>query len=48
MLFNRRGTAGINPFAEVVDEPADVDLTSQAKNGNRDALEQLILRLNVD
>src|SRR5690349_22350169 len=33
-----------NPFTEVIDESADFDLISQAKNGNRDALESLILR----
>ncbi len=34
-----------NPFAEVADEdPADVDLVDQAKNGDRAALEKLVLR----
>lgn len=33
-----------NPFTEVIDESADFDLISQAKNGNRDALERLVLR----
>ena len=33
-----------NPFTEVIDESADFDLISQAKNGNRDALEKLVLR----
>ena len=33
-----------NPFTEVIDESADFDLVSQAKNGNRDALEKLVLR----
>jgi RNA polymerase sigma factor (sigma-70 family) len=44
MLFNRRGTAVFNPFTEAIDESADLDLISQAKNGNRDALEKLVLR----
>jgi len=44
ILFNRRGTAVFNPFTEVIDESADFDLISQAKNGNRDALEKLVLR----
>ena len=33
-----------NPFTEVIDESADFDLISQAKNGNREALEKLVLR----
>ena len=33
-----------NPFTEVIDESADFDLIFQAKNGNRDALENLVLR----
>jgi RNA polymerase sigma factor (sigma-70 family) len=33
-----------NPFTEVIDESADFDLIFQAKNGNRDALEKLVLR----
>ncbi|QOV91223.1 RNA polymerase sigma factor [Humisphaera borealis] len=33
-----------NPFAEVVDESTDAELIDQAKNGNRDALERLVLR----
>src|SRR5258708_26759416 len=33
-----------NPFTEAIDESADFDLISQAKNGNRDALEKLVLR----
>ena len=33
-----------NPFTEVIDESADFDLIAQAKNGNRDALEKLVLR----
>ena len=33
-----------NPFTEVIDESTDFDLISQAKNGNRDALEKLVLR----
>src|SRR5258707_8672624 len=33
-----------NPFAEVIDESADIDLISQARNGNLDALEKLVLR----
>ena len=33
-----------NPFTEVIDESADIDLISQARNGNRDALEKLVLR----
>src|ERR1700760_1929545 len=33
-----------NPFTEVIDESADFDLISQAKTGNRDALEKLVLR----
>jgi DNA-directed RNA polymerase specialized sigma24 family protein len=33
-----------NPFAEVIDESADIDLISQARNGNRDVLEKLVLR----
>lgn len=33
-----------NPFAEVADESDDVTLVEQAKGGNRDALEKLVLR----
>jgi len=33
-----------NPFTEVIDESTDFDLIVQAKNGNRDALEKLVLR----
>lgn len=33
-----------NPFAEVVDESTDADLIERAKNGSRDALEELVLR----
>ncbi|HEV3059983.1 MAG TPA: sigma factor, partial [Vicinamibacterales bacterium] len=33
-----------NPFTEVIDESADSDLISQAKNGDRSALEKLVLR----
>ena len=33
-----------NPFTEVIDESADFDLIIPAKNGNRDALEKLVLR----
>ena len=33
-----------NPFTEVIDESADFDLIFKAKNGNRDALEKLVLR----
>src|SRR6202022_1673859 len=44
ILFNRRGTAVFNPFTEVIDESADFDLISQAKNGSREALEKLVLR----
>ena len=32
-----------NPFTEVIDESADFDLIFQAKRGNRDALEKLVL-----
>src|ERR1700752_4699023 len=39
-----RGTAVFNPFTEVIDESADFDLIAQAKNGNRNALEKLVLR----
>jgi len=44
ILFNHRGIAVFNPFTEVIDESTDFDLISQAKNGNRDALEKLVLR----
>ncbi|HSZ56676.1 MAG TPA: RNA polymerase sigma factor [Tepidisphaeraceae bacterium] len=33
-----------NPFTEVIDESDDLDLIFQAKNGNREALEKLVLR----
>lgn len=33
-----------NPFQEIVDESTDLDWIEQAKGGNRNALEQLILR----
>ena len=33
-----------NPFAEVIDESTDSDLIEQARCGNREALEKLILR----
>ena len=33
-----------NPFAEVTDDSDEVDLVEQSKNGNRAALEKLILR----
>jgi hypothetical protein len=33
-----------NPFTEMIDESTDFDLISQAQNGNRDALEKLVLR----
>lgn len=33
-----------NPFAEVVNESTDAALIEQAKHGNRDALEKLVLR----
>src|SRR5258708_11273293 len=39
-----RGTAVFNPFTEVIDESAACDVISQAKTGNRDALETLVLR----
>lgn len=34
----------LNPFAEVIDESTDTDLIEQAKRGNREALEKLVLR----
>ncbi len=33
-----------NPFTEILDESTDTDLIEQAKQGSRDALEQLVLR----
>lgn len=33
-----------NPFAEVVDESTETDLIEQARNGNGEALEKLVLR----
>jgi RNA polymerase sigma factor (sigma-70 family) len=43
-ILQFEGAAVFNPFAEAINESAEFDLISQAKNGNRSALEELVLR----
>src|SRR4051794_23487944 len=44
-LFRLRSRAMFNPFTEITEgDPVDADLVEQAKNGDRAALEKLVLR----